>query len=593
MDSSPTMVSMHPRLPLPGLRWLPVFGQRGLGLIEVIIVTAMFGTVGVALVGALAAGVRGTDLVAQRSTALQLARSQIESIKNQPYAEPIAYVTVTPPNNDYEISIGGTSLTPGYLQEIAVSVAYLGETSTLSAYKANHFPPNISEAPPPPPGPIPPPGSEFVVYYLHNNPTPPTADTFSQADLPMSTTTPSGSVLYVYDSDRDSSPGILVSKGGAGAGETDLTKYQNWRTGTAFASSFHILGPTQLRLWSALKDFQLGAAGEVTVFLRDYNGSTYTEIANVTLLDADWHAGTGNFVEAKIDFPSVDYTIPAGNFLELKVLVGDNAADSMWFAYDTVGFDSRLFVPKEIPPPPTPTPTATPTATPTPTPPPTATPTPPATPTPTSTPTPTPTPVPGTPTPTPTPVPGTPTPTATPTPTPTATPTPTPTATPTPTPTPTLNSATLTVVDGFDEKNNKTLSEQGKTSLVQTSDDSRLETEAGFFTSFQFSDVTMAPGSTVVSVVIHLEHYEEGDFTGSVQWRVGTGWPSSPTEWGNTSQTLRLAEASEAEDTWDVSSLVNTPTRVNDIELLVENNSTNGKKTNDDYIYVVVEWLEP
>ena len=29
------------------------------------------------------------------------------------------------------------------------------------------------------------------------------------------------------------------------------------------------------------------------------------------------------------------------------------------------------------------------------------------------------------------------------------------------------------------------------------------------------------------------------------------------------------------------------------MELVIENNSTNGKKTNADYIYAVVQWNEP
>ena len=277
-----------------------------------------------------------------------MARSQIESIKNQPYAEPVAYATIQPPNNDYEISITGTVVTAGFLEEVTVAVTYPGGSTPLSAYKVNHFPPIDAAVPVAAPTPTPAPGTETITYHLHNNPTPPTADTVSQADLPMDTSAAFAFVLYNYDTDRDSFEGRLIDKGGSGAGESDLAKYQNWRTG-ALSSGFRILGTVQVRLHTAIKDFQLAKEGEVQVFLRDWNGSSYTEIGNATLLDADWQKGFTTFVEATIEIPSVDYTISTGNYLELKVLVGGNSGDSMWFAYDTDAYQSRIFVPKEVP----------------------------------------------------------------------------------------------------------------------------------------------------------------------------------------------------------------------------------------------------
>ena len=181
-------------------------------------------------------------------------------------------------------------------------MTYSGETTELSAYKVNHFPLIIAAAVVVSPPPTAPPGTEFVVYYLHNNPTPPTADTLSQANLTMDTTSPFAFVLFNYDTDRDGFEGRLFDKGGVGAGETDIGKFQNWRTG-ALASGFRILGTVEIRLHSAIKDFQLAKEGEVKVFLRDWNGTTYTEIGNATLLDADWQKGFTTFVEASIEIP--------------------------------------------------------------------------------------------------------------------------------------------------------------------------------------------------------------------------------------------------------------------------------------------------
>ena len=181
-------------------------------------------------------------------------------------------------------------------------------------------------------------------WFLHNNPTPPTGDTTSQLNLPLDQTAPTATILYNYDANRDSFVGLFIDKGGAGATETDPVKHQAWRT-SALGSSLTIDGTVTVPLWSAIKDFGLGKSGEVTVFLRDYDGSTYTEICNGTLTDADWQGGSGTWVEKAISFTCASYTIPAGNFLEVKLIVGDSSADEIWFSYDTTSYNSRVALP--------------------------------------------------------------------------------------------------------------------------------------------------------------------------------------------------------------------------------------------------------
>ena len=149
----------------------------------------------------------------------------------------------------------------------------------------------------------------------------------------------------------------------------------------------------------------------------------------------------------------------------------------------------------------------------------------------------------------------------------------------------------LYVVDGYDEKEAKTLGELGKTYLVQTTGDDWWDTLSGFSTSYQFSNPSIPAGASITSVKIYVEHWEESDFSGTVQWQVGAGWPGSPTVWSTVDSTLRIGELSEAEDVWVVTGEVNTPTRVRDMELLIQNNSTNGKLTKADYVHVEVEWF--
>ena len=150
-----------------------------------------------------------------------------------------------------------------------------------------------------------------------------------------------------------------------------------------------------------------------------------------------------------------------------------------------------------------------------------------------------------------------------------------------------------TVANGYDEKEDKTLEETGKTYVVQASDNEWADIDSGYSVSYQFHTPTVPAGATIMSVKIYVEHWEESDFAGSVRWKVGTGWPGSPTVWASADSMLHIGEGGEDEDFWDVTGVVNTPARVNDMELLVQNNSSNGKKTKLDYVYAEVKWYLP
>jgi len=152
---------------------------------------------------------------------------------------------------------------------------------------------------------------------------------------------------------------------------------------------------------------------------------------------------------------------------------------------------------------------------------------------------------------------------------------------------------TLTIVDGYDEKNAKTLSEDGKVNVVTASDADRWETEYGYYTSYQFSNLP-PEATTIISVTIYCRHYEEKEFEdGNLEWKVGSGWQvGSSTVWGSTSLIpINREEDKEATDSWDVNSWVSTPSNVNDMEFCVKNNDNiEEKKTKVNYIYAVVEW---
>ncbi|MFC1969494.1 hypothetical protein ACFLVF_03300, partial [Chloroflexota bacterium] len=67
--------------------------------------------------------------------------------------------------------------------------------------------------------------------YLHNDPTPPTANTTAQDTLPMSTTAPTATTLYNYDEDYSSDLGRRIEQGRGNVDESNLARYQTWRAG--------------------------------------------------------------------------------------------------------------------------------------------------------------------------------------------------------------------------------------------------------------------------------------------------------------------------------------------------------------------------
>ena len=151
---------------------------------------------------------------------------------------------------------------------------------------------------------------------------------------------------------------------------------------------------------------------------------------------------------------------------------------------------------------------------------------------------------------------------------------------------------TLTIADGYDEKDQTTLLEDGKTGVVQASNDGWWETGFDSYTSYDFSDVSIPAGATIASVVINVEHFEEERFSsGKLQWGIGIGWPGNPVVWTSIDAPVREGQLNEAIDSWDVTSFVDTPEKVNSFQLQIKNNDNVGKrKTLVNYIYAVVKW---
>jgi prepilin-type N-terminal cleavage/methylation domain-containing protein len=127
--------------------------ERGMTLIEIVVAVALFSLVVSALLLSLSTGVLGTHSVDQRTIATNLARSQLEYIKSQPYVEPISYGLVSPIPSGYTVKVEGTVVNSGLLQHITVTVSYDDKSVVVSGYKLNRdaLLPSVPPSSPAPP----------------------------------------------------------------------------------------------------------------------------------------------------------------------------------------------------------------------------------------------------------------------------------------------------------------------------------------------------------------------------------------------------------------------------------------------------------
>jgi hypothetical protein len=157
----------------------------------------------------------------------------------------------------------------------------------------------------------------------------------------MDSTVPTTATLFNYDANRDAFPGIVVKKGGSGQGENNPERHQTWRLASR-SSPTTISGDVGIALWSGTKEFKQNKRGVVTIYLRDFSGSSYTEIGSVTIDRADWQEGSATWVLNSVAIPVSTYVLPAGHSLELKVIVPSTSQEDMWFAYDTTAYRSHI-----------------------------------------------------------------------------------------------------------------------------------------------------------------------------------------------------------------------------------------------------------
>jgi hypothetical protein len=183
-------------------------------------------------------------------------------------------------------------------------------------------------------------------YYLHNNPTPPTANTAAQYNLTMTAAVPTATTLYNYDTNNANRPGRGITRNNPpSAGLLTAFRYVNWQT-PVLAATLTLTGNVTVDVWSATNTAAANRTGSLIAYLRDYNpaAGTYTEIANGTYTGA--YAIGRTYYERPITVTvAAAYTLPVGHQLEVKLESSTvTSQNNMLVAYDTTAYPSFVRV---------------------------------------------------------------------------------------------------------------------------------------------------------------------------------------------------------------------------------------------------------
>lgn len=136
-----------------------------------------------------------------------------------------------------------------------------------------------------------------------------------------------------HDPDRDAEPGLLLTRTGDGANETNPSKYQQWARDvsgmTLSVQGFHI--------WAAPEDFVNGKTVELRAYLMACgNGCDVLDSEATTIRPSSgWR---------KVNFPLTanKVTFEEGRFLVVKVVAHSTSEVDAWLAYGTATYNASL-----------------------------------------------------------------------------------------------------------------------------------------------------------------------------------------------------------------------------------------------------------
>jgi len=114
--------------------------ERGSLLIQTLVAIALLAVIGTTILTALATTSKAVRITDERDTATNLALSQMEYVKNQPWAAQYAPAPIPPEYDGYSATINVENITQrdSNIQKISVTVIHQSrEVVTLEGYKVN------------------------------------------------------------------------------------------------------------------------------------------------------------------------------------------------------------------------------------------------------------------------------------------------------------------------------------------------------------------------------------------------------------------------------------------------------------------------
>ena len=150
--------------------------------------------------------------------------------------------------------------------------------------------------------------------------------------------------------------------------------------------------------------------------------------------------------------------------------------------------------------------------------------------------------------------------------------------------------ATLTVTNGYNQQGKSIFSPDKDAGVVMTSDNKYLEIKPGAFAAFDFSNVMLPANVSITSLVIYVEHHEQDTYpSGKEKWSIGQNWQNKPEVWFTIDAPVREAKTGDSMDSWDAASVVDTPGKMNNLQLQIMNNDSS-RSIFIDYVYAIAQW---
>jgi cellulose biosynthesis protein BcsQ len=157
---------------------------------------------------------------------------------------------------------------------------------------------------------------------------------------------------------------------------------------------------------------------------------------------------------------------------------------------------------------------------------------------------------------------------------------------------PSPHKMTIAAAGGYDQSTGKALTAEEGIHQVQAADSEWWQTQAGRYTVYSFAKAPIPAGAAITSVVLYIDHFEDAQFpSGKLEWRIGMGWPKAGASWLSLNPSIYEGQRNKGALAWVVTTTVNTPEKVNALQVQVKNTCTSGQKaTFVDHIYLQVQW---